>query len=573
MNQFVLNPTNLDLQRSIFPRPSQNKTSLVTGKLIPIYFDEILPGDTVTMDMASLIRGATPIAPVMDNAYCDIFWFFVPNRLVWSHWQQFMGENDTTAWTQTTQYQVPVVGVDSTAEEANFVLGSLYDHFGLPVLHDQSSGDDYSLWFSNSGATYYECDVTVLPFRGYFKIWNDWFRDENTQPCVLFSIGDTDSGFKWKNNDLYLDSICPGNSALMPVGKKHDLFTSCLPAPQKGGSVLLPLGDKAKVIAVNEGLHDMGANLKFGNRSGGAAAGYLGLSGGIGGVQYKYDSTFVGDNSVGSSNLYADLSTATAATVNQLRLAFATQRYLEKLARGGSRYIETLKAQFGVTSPDARLQRSELLAQYTFAINQDQVVSTTNNITEGGEANNLLGTTGAYSKTANRGSMFTKSFVEHGMLYAFAVIRTDHSYSQGLPKYWTKRDVLDFYTPSFANIGEIGVLGKELYFADVESQEGENNDTVFGYQEAWYDYRYKSSQCCGYMRPNVKGGLDYWTYADNFSERPFLNDSFVEETDYQMTRTLAGGSAVPQFIADFYFKAKYSRVMPVHSIPGLIDHH
>lgn len=574
MNQFALNPTNLDISRSIFKRNSQHKTSLDAGYLVPIYIDAILPGDTVTLDMAEIIRGATPIAPVLDNSRLDVFWFFVPNRLVWDHWKQFMGENDSKAWTQTDVYQIPSISSKSTGIDSygssNAAVQSLADYFGIPIDSNGCAAWNYLNTFVDHG-------ISVLPFRAYYQIWNDWFRDQNTQPAVLFSKGDVDTGFSFGGNTLAVDiGSKPGlyestSIGLMKAAKTHDLFTSCLPGPQKGAAVQLPLGDYAPIVGKDDRAFSVDGIQFFKDTQAEIPAKNAALgTNSSGGLAFS-GSSFTGSD-IKFTNAVADLANATAATVSQIRLAFQTQKYLEKNARGGTRYIEWIKSHFGVTSPDARMQRSELLGETSININIDQVVSTTNNVSEGGSASNLLGTTGAFSKTAGKGSSFTKSFVEHGYLIGLAVIRHDHTYSQGIEKDWFKKDVLDLYDPVFANISEVAVKNQEI-FIQKDNTNRSKNTQAFGFQEAWYEYRYKPSRCSGYLNPSSKQALTYWTYADDFSALPVLNDDFISETNAEITRTLAVGSTAPQYVCDFYFRANYARAMPVHSVPGLIDHH
>lgn len=538
MNRFALNPTSIDMPRSVFDRSCSLKTSFDMGKLVPIYIDEMLPGDTVSMDMAEVIRMGTPIAPIMDDLYAKISWFFVPYRVIWSHFKQFCGENDVSAWTQTTEYTLPQQPI---AAGDNRFTGSLCDYLGLPKFDGSES----------------VCD---LPFRAYFKIWNDWFRDQNNQDPVIFTLGDGGSSYRWSGGSGSLQTLplVTGDS-VMPVAKEHDLFTSALPAPQKGNPVLIPLTGNAPVVVGENGIESFaGTSPTFPLQAADNSGAHLFLQ--RGGTATKIQAG-------AATDFIADLSAVSGATINALRLAFQTQKFLEKNARGGTRYVEFVYNHFHVRSPDATQQRSELLCEFTLPINVDQVISTTNNVEPNTEAQNLLGTTGAFSKTVGKGSAFTYSATEHGYLMGFVLVRQRHTYSQSLDKFWSKKTLLDHYFPVFANIGEQPIKRKEVaYFAS-------GKDETFGFQEAWYEYRYKLNKCTGLMRPDVQNALDYWTLADKFSSKPVLGSDFIKETKDNLTRCLAAGNTTYQFIADFYFKGKWARPMPVFSVPGLIDHH
>lgn len=530
-SRFSLAP-QASIERSRFDRSHSHKTTFDAGKLVPIYCEEVLPGDTVTLDLSTVCRMSTPMYPVMDNAFLDVHWFFVPFRLVWSHWREFCGEN-TDPWASETDYEVPHAKVTPVA-------GGFWDYLGVPP-----------------GV---ECDVSALPLRAYKLIWNEWYRDQNLQSNQLVDIGD-------------VASLTTGDE-LLSVNKYKDYFTSCLPSPQKGEAVLLPLGEWAPVYTRTQTVPSDGSlvGLKWSTNYQSGVAGLYNLAltyqpGGAASSTNITNATTTG-TSVGEvepTNLWADLGKATAATVNQLRQAFAVQRLLERDARGGTRYRELVKAHFGVDTGDARVQVPEYLGGKHIPINISQVVQ------QSAAANEPtpLGNTGAYSKTVDRGSMFTKSFVEHGFLMGLASVRTEHTYQQGFPRYLSRRSRYDFYWPELAHIGEQAVKVSEIFAAADSS-----SNIVFGYQEAWADYRYSPNRVSGAFRSNSKQSLDVWHYADDYSSRPYLSSSWIAETDANIARTLAvqDSAVADQFLLDCYFQSVWTRPMPLYSVPGMMGH-
>jgi hypothetical protein len=560
----------VDIQRSTFDRSSGHKTTFNAGKLVPIYVDEVLPGDTFEMKTSAIIRGSTPIFPVMDNANLDIYFFFVPNRLVWDHWKEFNGENTTSKWEQTVEYSIPQMAPPlstGTAPTAGWEKGTLADYMGIPTGVGPGASQ-----------TNPEYTVNHLPFRAYCLIWNEWFRDQNLQDPVLIDKGDSQTNGRHlipEGNSITFENQAALQGAnLLPVNKYFDYFTGALPEPQKGPEVLLPLGNTAPVItnqSPNSILPRYGITFKSDQFTEVGKTHNLSIQ--VTGQKYG---KMVADNSATTTleaqnavpnNLIADLGNATAATINELRLAFQLQRLYERDARGGTRYIEIIKSHFGVTSPDARLQRPEYLGGERIPINIDQVIQTSGTM----EGTTPQGNTAAYSLTGNQGSYFKHSFVEHGYVLGLACVRTEHTYQQGLEKIWNRKNRFDFYWPALANIGEQAILNKEIYLQDSKAM----NEEAFGYQEAWAEYRYKPSRVSSAFRSNIaNGSLDAWHYADYYEALPVLSAEWVQETYKNVDRTLAVQSTLEdQYIADFWFKCKCTRPMPIYSIPGLIDHH
>lgn len=562
----------VDIQRSTFDRSSGHKTTFNAGKLVPIYVDEVLPGDTFEMKTSAIIRGSTPIFPVMDNANLDIYFFYVPNRLVWDHWKEFNGENTTSKWEQTVEYSIPQMAppLANDSTPAGWEKGTLADYMGIPTL-------------VGPGASQANPEYTVnhLPFRAYCLIYNEWFRDQNLQDPVLIDTGDSQTNGRHlipeKTPIEYQIQAALKGANLLPVNKYFDYFTGALPEPQKGPDVLLPLGNLAPVITSNEtNKITSNAAMIFSAPQPGATGSnhILFVQKGTGGASANQGRLVAGNQDASGGditqivpqNLVADLGNATAATINELRLAFQLQRLYERDARGGTRYIEIIKSHFGVTSPDARLQRPEYLGGERIPINIDQVIQTSGTA----EGTTPQGNTAAYSLTGSQGSYFKHSFVEHGYVLGLACVRTEHTYQQGLEKIWNRKNRFDFYWPALANIGEQAILNKEIYLQASKA----TNEEAFGYQEAWAEYRYKPSRVSSAFRSNTTGSLDAWHYADYYEELPKPSAEWVQETYKNVDRTLAVQSTLEdQYIADFWFKCKCTRPMPIYSIPGLIDHH
>lgn len=554
------------MKRTKFDRSHVYKTTFNSGKLIPVFVDEVLPGDTTRMSVNYFARLATPIKPIMDNIYLDWFFFFVPNRLVWEHWQNFCFEQEDPD--DSTDYVIPTVSATGNSENA--YIGSLWDYFGLPV---NTSGN-------LSG-------ISALPFRGVYLIWNEWFRDENLQKSVKIQKGDTNevlNSARSSDQPSWVftsgTSIVPG-LACPPRGKRHDYFTSSLPWTQKGPGVSIGLAGTATLVDPSPvtGYFVAQANTDLGAAQLGEDGGVYGVFTGSGTLEYQSGghSVAIAGHAVNglkktsvtaepgsswlSNKAYADLDSSSVFTINSLRTAFQMQKFYERLARGGSRYTEVLRSFFGVVSPDARLQRPEFLGSFTKMVNVNPIAQTSAT-----DDTSPQGNLSAYGVTAAKFHGFTKSFVEHGYIFGFVCARADLTYQQGINKMWLRSTVYDFYWPTFAHLGEQAIELREIY-----AQGTEADTTVFGYQERYAEYRYKPSQITGKFRSSVTGGsLDKWHLSQFFKNAPTLNEEFIVENP-PIDRIIAVPSE-PEFLLDIGFRYTTVRPMPMFGTPGLVDH-
>lgn len=528
------------MRRTKFDRSHVYKTTFDSGKLIPVFVDEVLPGDTTRMSVNYFARLATPVKPIMDNIYLDWFFFFVPNRLIWDHWQNFCFEQEDPD--DSTDYVIPTV--TATGNSDNAYVGSLWDYFGLPVnTSNNISG------------------INALPFRAVYLIWNEWFRDENLQKSVKIQKGDVNEVLDSSRSSDQPSWIFSSGTTIVaglacpPRGKRHDYFTSALPWTQKGPGVELPLNGNAPLLSADTQMQFQTMFPSFKGYNPGNLAGIVDTTG-------TNNAQFVQVTPEGVADWgYADLSGVSAATINSLRTAFQMQKFYERLARGGSRYTEVLRSFFGVVSPDARLQRPEFLGSFTkmVMVNPIAQTSATDNTTPQGNLS-------AYGVTASKFHGFTKSFVEHGYIIGFVCARADLTYQQGINKMWLRSTVYDLYWPTFAHLGEQAIELREIY-----AQGTESDTTVFGYQERYAEYRYKPSQITGKFRSSVVGGtLDKWHLSQFFQNAPALNEEFIVEKP-PIDRIVAVPSE-PQFLLDIGFRYTTVRPMPMFGTPGLVDH-
>lgn len=532
-----------NVPRARFKRDYSLLTTMNEGDLVPIYCDEVLPADTAKIDLNALMRMNTPLYPVMDNCYCDFYFFFVPSRLLWEHFENLMGQNDSTFWADPVEYTTP----KTTAPENGWNVGTLADYFGIPT-----------------GVA--NLQVNSLPFRAYAKVWNEWFRDENLQQPVTMSK--TDATTAGSNTGTNLTDAEAGGLPLK-VCKYKDYFTSCLPSPQKGEAVKLPITGSAPIGLYNNATGDVTINStkmkEIFNEAGLSPINgtYRASYWDPGAGPFRNKGLAVGETSgqnFGGVQIGADLTSVTAATINELRQAIAVQHILERDARTGTRYKEYLQGAWGVTSPDARLDRSEYIGGYRLPININQVIQTSATNTTSPQGN-----TAAFSMTTMSRNMATYSATEHGFILGLAAVRVDHSYQQGLSRMWTRSTRFSYYDPMLANLGEQAVLNQEIY-----AQGTAVDEEVFGYQEAWADYRYRTNMITGEMRSTYKETLDAWHYADKYTKLPTLSSDWIKEGTENIDRTIAVQSdSSRQFICNFYFDQTWTRAMPIYSLPGL----
>lgn len=517
-----------DIPRSSFNRSHGYKTTFDSGYLVPFYVDEALPGDTFNARSTLFARLATPIAPIMDNMYMDTFYFAVPIRLIWDNWQRFNGEQKNPG--DSTDFLVPQV----KSPTGGWTVGSLEDYFGLPTGVANLS-------------------VSALWHRAYNLIYNEWFRDENLQVSVPVLKNDGP------------DPVA--NYKLLRRGKRHDYFTSCLPWPQKGPGVEIPIGGTAPVVGNGRSIgYVTGANnIGEGFSASGSVAyyspGFFDVVPGTGTLTAITAPGAVGlTTNPTKSGMYADLSKATPVTINALRQAFQLQKLYERDARGGTRYTEIIRSHFGVISPDARLQRPEYLGGSSARVIVNPVPQT-----DSTNSTSPQGNLAAFGLVSDGNGGFVKSFVEHCVIIGLVNVRADLTYQQGIPRMFSRKGRFDFYWPALAHLGEQAVLNKEIY-----AQGTAQDDAVFGYQERWAEYRYFPSQITGKFRSKYAQSLDFWHLSQDFSTLPTLSANFIEENP-PVSRVIAVPSE-PQFIFDSYIDLKCVRPMPVYSVPGLVDH-
>ena len=539
--------------RTRFNRDQTILTTFDSGKLIPFYVDEVLPGDTFNVNTSAIIRMTTPKYPVMDDAFIDFYYFYCPNRILWDNFRHFMGEVEETPWMPQKSYEVPQIQINGTNEKPLPDEKTILDYMGVPT--------------KRTG----EFKINSLPIRAYVKIWNEFFRDENVgnaatiktdDATVIYATGEKDT----IENDLanaYKGGYC------LPVNKFHDYFTSCLPYPQRGPAVALPMEGNAAIRLGDANNQDGGlqtpVQMVLGTTSGSNKPGSLAYIKPTGNPNEKMRMQFTGSgvtsDEMGAGGwMYADLTSVASTTINDLRKAVAVQQYYEALARGGSRYREQVQALWNVVISDKTVQVPEYLGGGRYRVNINQIVQTSGQQTD---ADTPIGETGAISVTPINESSFTKSFEEHGFVIGVCCVRHNHSYQQGLERFWSRKDRLDYYVPQFANIGEQPVKKKEIYLTAKESDE-----EIFGYQEAWADYRMKPNRVSGKMRSNAAGTLDFWHYADNYTQVPTLSQSWMAEGKEEIARTVIVRSE-PQFFGAIRVANKTTRRMPLYSVPGL----
>nr|WNN13498.1 MAG: major capsid protein [Microviridae sp.] len=529
--------------RTRFNRDQTILTTFDAGKLIPFYVDEVLPGDTFSVDTAAIIRMTTPKYPVMDDSFIDFYYFFCPNRILWDNFKHFMGEVEETPWMPTKSYTVPQIKINSTEEKPAPDEKSILDYMGVPTKVKKPF------------------TINALPIRAYVKIWNEFFRDENVDNAAVLKTDDADVTYTMSTGSAdtmekeLQEAVTGGN--LLPVNKFHDYFTSCLPYPQRGPEVTIPMIGNAPIyMYINKErkneiptfTEDSLTNLKYSYTPKGIPGGNEGVTGSI--PESQIDKAYMG----------AKLDEVAGATINQLRQTISVQQYYEALARGGSRYREQVQAIWDVIISDKTVQVPEYLGGGRYHVNINQIVQTSGQQTE---ADTPIGETGAMSVTPISESSFTKSFEEHGFVIGVACVRHNRSYQQGLERFWSRRDRLDYYVPQFANLGEQPVKKKEIMLT------GDTTDEeTFGYQEAWADYRMKPNRVSGLMRSNAQGTLDFWHYADYYSKVPTLSQEWMAEGKAEIARTLIVQNE-PQFFGAIRVANKTTRRMPLYSVPGL----
>lgn len=539
-------------KRSRFDRSFVRKMTFDEGKLVPFFVDEVLPGDTISLTVRDFCRLATPVAPFMDNLYLDKFFFFVPNRLVWEHWQNFCFEQEDPD--DSTDYVVPTCQLAGGTAGKNGI-GTVWDYFALPT------------GLTNA------LNVNVLPFRMYYLIWNEWFRDENLQKSVKIDKSDTNAVFKqdrvsdqpgwiFSTGTTYVNGF-----ALAPRGKRFDYFTSALPFQQKGPGVSIGLAGTASVdstIPIDWPMEvkPNGGSYSTVNRYELSDTGYATRIGALW-TNNSNDNDWSGTNLKlpdFSTGLTVDLDSSSIFTISSLRTAFQMQKFYERLARGGSRYTEVLTSFFGVVSPDSRLQRPEYLGGSSKMMNINPVAQTssTGDVTPQG---NLA----AYGVSASKYHAFTKSFVEHGYIIGLLEVRADLTYQQGINKMWLRSTVYDWYWPTFAHLSEQAILNAEIYAQGTDEDKG-----VFGYQERYAEYRYHPSEICGHFRSTYTNSLDVWHLSQKFDSLPTLSDQFIQDKP-PVDRVVAVKN-YPHFLIDIGFKYHTTRAMPMYGIPGLVDH-